>query len=364
MGKKKSIKRRERRMRERADLVDRPLGFGPDILDYYNLHQGNAFIENNLEYGNVLSMQSAQQSSFLKMMQIIDAMQEVSHNNPEMWKDVGMIKTGRLSGFNLKPIADFPAIVNYNDSEGNDQIFAQALIIGNMQSSISINIRQGEYDSAKKKLPALKEKMDLLLNQNPQIFISSATQRSVYYTYEGCLDYVSNNIEKAKRDFLYGLIYECIYISQWIDTNNLDERVKWSIDNMGNLSNYNTIATENNRINNPFEIVHFHYIANIFVKYLLHLASHNVLSQRAVWAYGQHIIMMLDISVKLNELNQDFLDEKDSLNKCSSKYSPMQEKDWDVVLPALKSLEANIKGFDTVYELAEHVCGQKGVMKP
>lgn len=297
-----------------------------------------------------------------KMLHIMKQMVQYIHKSPSV-DILESVPKGPLEGFRISLENGFNSTVDYSDSEKSKAILKRSMSLGDIVWDIQMNLIRKNYNRAKVKVSSLLKENTLFLKEYPNVFLGYSSVMAWYYLFSGCLSVISKNKKTARQQFLYGWIYECIYHSRSIDSRNVNERLIWMRDYLANLCNFNKVY-RGKRIETPFEHIKFHHLARIFVSYLLSVRQGNPISQKAVWAFGQYIIKMLDISEMRKEIEIDFENEKQVLNEIhfgyrtpikEEKYLPMTQEDWDFVLPTLQKLQREIKGFDTVDDLADHV---------
>lgn len=259
---------------------------------------------------------------------------------------------GKIKDVNMSPTCSLPAVTSYGDSEGNEDLIKEAMNLSLLQRNVREAFFSSSISGIKNGLESVKNKMDYLLNRYPRIFASYGTYGSVYYTYLGMLNTIEDNINKARENYIRGLIYEMIYLSRCIKKENENHVRNWMKNGLGNLNNYNTLVEKTHRLNNPFMVCTYADIAKIYIEFLLVWEHTEELSQHAVSTYCKYIRNMLQIHYSANDYEKNYKDDLEKiLGALQDDCIVMNASQWDVVVECLIRINDKVNAVGKIEEL-------------
>lgn len=247
----------------------------------------------------------------------------------------------------------FESVTKYSEVEGRQDVFNLANEIFVMQGPLLETINNEDFEQAESMLIDYKKKMDSLLEIAPEMFLSNGLNASKYESYKGCFEYGKKNLEKARKDFLRGLVNECLYLGQCTSKQSYPVIAKWSKTQIQNAINFNMISTH--KICDVWDLVTFKNIGSIFLAHLIKNCEDGRFSYEAYDAFLMHVKSLLDVS--RNRKEHDFSHQKiiNSLYLNKKSLDKVSTEDWTRVEPALKRLQADLHAPSTVDELVDYL---------
>ena len=270
---------------------------------------------------------------------------------------------------------NFPPVLPYSDTDDSSDVKATLMAANNIGTLLHDDLLPqlasntlNDVSVIDGHLNNIKEAMDSLWNLNPHIFISYGIISASYYNYLACADILKNHTDDACKNFIRGMVYECIGCIRSLSLDTDDKVVAWMTANSPCMLNYNRLS--NDKILNPFQEVKFSNMASVILNYLLFLSDEEVLSIFAVLVYCIHArnLLLLANKNRENEVDYDVTDIKTIVNIFSTKLLTSQNllshqklsiEEWKIIVPYIKNCVNKIQGARSIDDIMERIIRRK-----